>query len=86
MSISPQYYAQFIGLSITLGGIIFKGGQMSHNLDDLGFKVNALEKKTSANYDNINGIHNTLSVIKTDLAYMKKDIHDMKIKIDAKLK
>lgn len=74
--------APLIGLTITISGIIFKGGQMSQNIELNTFKVNAIEEKTNINLNNINQIYNTLSIIKTDLSYVKKDIHEMKIKLD----
>ena len=82
MSISIPQLLPFIGATITIGGLIFKGGQLSEKLEIVGFKVEAQEKKNAFNNEKICEIHSDVSILKNDIAYMKEDLHDIKLKLD----
>jgi hypothetical protein len=82
MTITPQQLLPFIGTTITIGGLIFKGGQMSEKLEVIGWKVEAQEKKNLFNNEKICEIHSDVTILKNDIAYIKEDLHEMKIKLD----
>ena len=82
MSISIPQLLPFIGATITIGGLIFKGGQLSEKLEIVGFKVEAQEKKNIFNNEKICEIHSDVSILKNDISYMKEDLHDIKLKLD----
>ena len=50
MSVNFQQIAPIIAACVTSGGIVFQIGKQSEKLVNLGFKVEAQEKKYSLNY------------------------------------
>jgi hypothetical protein len=75
-------YLQHIGAAVTIGGIIFKIGQQSEKLETIGLKVEAQEFKDIKENEHICDIKNEMIILKTDLSYIKQDIHDIKNKLD----
>ena len=54
MSVNFQQIAPIIAACVTSGGIVFQIGKQSEKLVNLGFKVEAQEKKYSLNVGAIN--------------------------------
>lgn len=82
MSITISQLIPFVGTTITIAGIVFKGGQLSEKLEIVGFKVEAQEKKNVFNNEKICEIHSDVSILKNDIAYMKEDLHEIKLKLE----
>mgnify|MGYP001170686835 FL=1 len=82
MSINFQHLAPIIAASVSTGGIIFQIGKQSERLESLGFKVEAQEKKHSMNASSINDINQKLTILTNDMSHVKRDIHDIKAKLN----
>ena len=74
-------YLQHAGAVISIAGIIFKIGQQSEKLEMLGVKVEAQENRDIKEIEHISDIKNDMILLKTDVSYIKQDIHDIKNKI-----
>ena len=73
-----QQMVPFIGMGFTIGSVVFQVGKQSEKLDIVNLKVEAQEKKTYASNEKICDIYNVVSTLKTELDYVKKDVHDIK--------
>ena len=82
MSITISQLMPFVGTTITIAGIVFKGGQLSEKLEIVGLKVEAQEKKNIFNNEKIYEIHSDVSILKNDIGYMKEDLHEIKLKLE----
>tara|TARA_B100002051_G_scaffold273381_1_gene312055 strand:+ start:484 stop:735 length:252 start_codon:yes stop_codon:yes gene_type:complete len=82
MNVNFQHLAPIIAASISTGGIIFQIGKQSERLESLGFKVEAQEKKHSINTSSINDINEKLTILTNDMSHVKRDIHDIKAKLN----
>uniref|UniRef100_A0A6C0D015 Uncharacterized protein n=1 Tax=viral metagenome TaxID=1070528 RepID=A0A6C0D015_9ZZZZ len=74
-------YLQHAGAALSIAGIIFKIGQQSEKLEMLGVKVEAQENRDIKENEHISDIKNDMILLKTDVSYIKQDIHDIKNKI-----
>lgn len=81
MSITISQLIPFVGTTITIAGIVFKGGQLSEKLEIVGLKVEAQEKKNVFNNEKICEIHSDVSILKNDIAYMREDLHNIKLNL-----
>jgi hypothetical protein len=74
-----QIIAPVVAASATIGGIIFQVGKQSEKLDIIGMKVETQSKKEEFFNEKLCDIFNTVNSLKSDISYMKEDIHDIKI-------
>lgn len=81
MSVNFQQIAPIIAACVTSGGIVFQIGKQSEKLVNLGFKVEAQEKKYSLNVGAINEMNQKLTALTNDMTHVKRDIHDIKTKM-----
>lgn len=81
MSVNFQQIAPIIAACVTSGGIVFQIGKQSEKLVNLGFKVEAQEKKYSLNVGAINEMNQKLTTLTNDMTHVKRDIHDIKTKM-----
>ena len=81
MSVNFQQIAPIIAACITSGGIVFQIGKQSEKLENIGFKVEAQEKKFVSNVSEISEMNNKLTILTNDMSHVKKDIHDIKTKM-----
>ena len=81
MSVNFQQIAPIIAACVTSGGIVFQIGKQSEKLVNLGFKVEAQEKKYSLNVVAINEMNQKLTALTNDMTHVKHDIHDIKTKM-----
>ena len=76
-----QIIAPVVAASATIGGIIFQVGKQSEKLDIIGMKVETQSKKEEFFNEKLCDIFNTVNSLKSDISYMKEDIHDIKLKV-----
>lgn len=76
-----QQLAPIIAACVTSGGIVFQIGKQSEKLENIGFKVEAQEKKHVSNVSEIREMNNKLTILTNDMSHVKKDIHDIKTKM-----
>ena len=81
MSVNFQQIAPIIAACVTSGGIVYQIGKQSEKLVNLGFKVEAQEKKYSLNVGAINEMNQKLTTLTNDMTHVKRDIHDIKTKM-----
>ena len=79
---NPQQIAPVIGLTITIGGILFQSGKQSERLDFVFGKVEAQEQKVSYNNDSLIEIKGDLKTLTNDVAAIKQDVRDMKNRLN----
>ncbi len=75
---NPQQMAPVIGLTITIGGILFQSGKQAERLDFVFGKVEAQEKKVTYNNNALLDIKGDLKTLTNDVATIKQDVRDMK--------
>ena len=78
MSITISQLIPFVGTTITIAGIVFKGGQLSEKLEIVGLKVEAQEKKEEYYNQSISQLLGKMDVLKNDVGNIKGDIKDIK--------
>jgi len=75
-------FLPLIGATISMGGIIFKMGQQSQQLEIVSFKVHAQEEKSNYTNKTMCEIHSDVTLLKNDIKYIKSHVNDIKAYIN----
>jgi len=75
---NPQQLLPFIGVTLSIGGIIFQTGKHAEKIDFVFGKVEAQEKKVEYTDKNMCEIKSELKTLSHDVSAIKQDVQEIK--------
>ena len=75
---NPQQILPFVGVTLSIGGIIFQTGKHAEKIDFVFGKVEAQEKKVEYTDQNVCEIKSDIKTLSHDISAIKQDVQDIK--------